>query len=180
MHWSKLLLLFAGLLVFTKGSQYFTAVKILLNARFKKASGELKNSDELPEYLERLLPRYDIKLQSLGFAFSHLQLFDDSLVSNYSQHWKVVYFNQANKCYASLVIAPLPDALEPVKAEFSNIFSDGNALATISGAEHDIIGEIPNAIVNDSHAVTLEEQYQSHIDKLVSLGRESIIQRSGI
>jgi len=174
MNPAKIILFIAGFFVFAKASQYFMVVKNLLNLRFKKADGEIKQLNELPKYLETLLPSYDTKLQNLGFSLSHLHLLNTCVVSNFSQQWNLVYFNEDNNCYANAIISPLPETHEPVKVEFNNIFSDKSRLTTLNGTECYIIGEVPNAIIHDPCAPTLEQQYTAHIEKLKSLNRESI------
>jgi Zn-dependent protease len=174
MNPTKIILLIAGFFVFIKASQYFMVVKSLLNLRFKKADGEIKQLNELPEYLAALLPSYDIKLQNLGFSLSHLRLLNTCVVSNFSQQWNLVYFNEDSNCYANAFVSPLPETHEPVKVRFNNIFSDKSRLITENGIEYDIICEVPNAICYDPCAPTLEQQYMAHIEKLKSLNRESI------
>ncbi|MFC1677102.1 site-2 protease family protein [Planctomycetota bacterium] len=170
----KIFLFIVGVFVFTKVSQYLMIVKNLLNLRFKQVDGELKELNELPDYLEELLPRTDIKLQSLGFSLSHLHLLQGWIVSNFNQQWNVVYFNKDNNCYASVIVSPLPEMHEPVKVEFKNIFSDQSKLITQNGTESDIVDKVPNVILHDPCAVTLEQQYSAHIEKTNSLGGESI------
>lgn len=174
MNTTKIILFTAGFFVFMKASKYFMFVKNLLNLRFKKADGEIKQLNELPEYLGTLLPSYDIKLQNLGFSLSHLHLLNTCVVSNFSQQWNLVYFNEDNNCYANATVSPLPETHEPVKVEFNNIFSNKSRLITKNGVEYDIIGEVPNAIFYDPWVPTLEQQYMAHIEKLKSLNRESI------
>lgn len=171
---TKIILFVAGIFVFTKVSKFFMVVKVLLNLRFKKADGEIKQLNELPEYLEKLLPRYDIKLNNLGFSLSHLHLLNTCVVSNFNQQWNIVYFNKDNNSYANVTVSPLPERHEPVKVEFNNIFSDNSRLITQNGTECDIIGEIPNVIFYDPCVPTLERQYTAHIEKLKGLNRDSI------
>jgi Zn-dependent protease len=170
----KIILFVVAFFLFTKVSQYFMVVKSLLNLRFKKADGEIKQPDELPEYLAMLLPGYDARLQNLGFSLSHLHLLNTCVVSNFSQQWNIVYFNEGNNCYANVIVSPLPEAHEPLKVEFNNILSNKSRLITQNGTECDIIGEVPNAIFCDAYVPTLEQQYMVHIEKLKSLNRESI------
>jgi len=174
MNPTKIILFIAGFFVFIKASKYFMVVKSLLNLRFKKTDGEIKQLNELPQYLKTLLPSYDIKLQNLDFSLSHLHLLNTCVVSNFSQQWNLVYFNENNNCYANATVSPLPETHQPVKVEFNNIFSDKSRLVTQNGTECDIIGEVPNAIFCDPWAPTLEQQYMAHIEKLKSLNRESI------
>jgi Zn-dependent protease len=170
----KILLFIAGVFIFTKVAQYFLVLKSLLNLRFKKAGGELKQLNELPDYLGKLLPGIDAKLRNLGFSLSHLHLLDSCVVSNFSQHWGIVYFNKDNNCYADVIISSMPERYEPVKVDFSNIFSDNTRLTTSNGMECYIIGENPNVIFNDPCVPTLEQQYMAHIEKLKGLNRTSI------
>lgn len=142
--------------------------------RFKKADGEIKQLNELPKYLDTLFSSYDVKLKKLGFSLSHLHLLNTCVVSNFSQQWNLVYFNEGNNCYANVIVSHLPEAYEPVKVEFNNIFSDISRLVTVNGVECNVIGEIPNTILYDSYAPTLEQQYTTHIEKLKTLNRESI------
>lgn len=170
----KIILFIAGFFIFTKVVQYFSVVKSLLNLRYKKAGGELKQLNDLPEYLAKLLPYYDEKLHNLGFSLAHLHLFDSFIVSDFSQHWNVVYFNEDNKCYAAVFVPLIPETHEPVKVEFNNIFSDNTRLTTYNGIEGNGIGEVPNVVFNDPCAAAIEQQYTSHIEKLKTLNRDSI------
>jgi Zn-dependent protease len=174
MNPAKILLFAAGFFIFLKAAQYFLTVRTLLNLRFKKADGELKQPNELPEYIEKLLPSCDAQLRNLDFSLSHMRLLDYCVVSNFSQHWSIVYFNENNKCYANVFVPLLPEKHEPVKVEFNNIFSDNTRLTTHNGIEYDVIDHIPNVILNDPCAPALEQQYISHIEKLKALNRNSI------
>jgi Zn-dependent protease len=170
----KILLFAAGFFIFLKAAQYFLAVKALLNLRFKKADGELKQTNELPGYLEKLLPSCDAQLRNLDFSLSQLHLLDSCIVTSFSRQWNIVYLNKNNKCYANVIVPLLPERYEPVKVEFNNIFSDNTRLTTHNGIEYDVIDHIPNVILNDPCAPTLEQQYISHIEKLKALNRNSI------
>ncbi len=170
----KIILFVAGFFAFIKAAAYLFTLKNLLNLRFKNSDGWLKQPNELPEYLEKLLPVYDIKLQNLGFSFSHLHLFDNYVVGSFSQQWNVVYFNEDNNTYANVTISLLPEKHEPVKVQFNNIFSDNSRLTTQNGIESDMIVDVPNIILNDPYAPTLEQQYMAHIEKLKSLNRKSV------
>ncbi len=174
MNPAKFILFMACFFVFAKALQYFMILKNLLSLRFKKVDGEIKQLNELPEYLETLLLDIDIRLQKLGFSLSHLHLLDSLLVSNFNQQWNIVYFNEDNNCYANVIISPLPDIHEPVKVEFNNIFSDKSRLTTPNGTQCDVIDEVPNVILNDPFAPTLQEQYTAHAEKLQNLNRKSI------
>jgi Zn-dependent protease len=174
MNPTKILLFVAGLFIFTKVVKYFFVVKMLLNLRFKKADGQLKEPNELPEYLGKLLPGCNAKLCNLGFSLSHLYLLDSCVVSNFSQQWDIVYLNKNNNCYADMFVSLLPEKHEPVKVEFKNIFYDNTRLTTQNGIEYDVIDNIPNAILYDPWAPTLEQQYTAHIEKLKTLCRSSI------
>ncbi|MBN1437613.1 MAG: site-2 protease family protein [Sedimentisphaerales bacterium] len=170
----KILYFVVGFVVFMVGFRYFSIVKNLLNFRFRRPSGELKEREDLPGYLEELLPWYENKLAELGFEFSQLYLIDSCIVASQSQSWNLVYYNEESGCYAELVVKPMPEAYEPVGVAFSSDFSDETHLATSSGMETDIIGELPNTILHFPRPVTIEEQYKTHLEKLKSLGREGI------
>jgi Zn-dependent protease len=174
MNPSKIFLFVAAFYIFIRAAQYILTVKALLKLRFKKADGELKQSNELPEYLVKLLPECDVKLRNLDFSFSHLRLLDSSIASSLSKQWNIVYLNKNNNCYANVFVSPMPESHEPVKVEFNNIFSDNTRLTTHNGIECDIIDKIPNTILNDPCAPTLEQQYISHIEKLKALGLNSV------
>jgi hypothetical protein len=47
MNPTKIILFVAGVFVFTKAAQYFMVVKALLNLRFKKADGEIKQPNNM-------------------------------------------------------------------------------------------------------------------------------------
>jgi len=173
MHLLKFSLFLAGLYAVYKLLQYVLTVNALLGLRFKRASGELRAPQELPEYLRGIFDTYRLQLERLGFRFSHAQMFDNLLVSAFSRQWNMVFFND-NNSYANITISALPEPYEAAKVEFLSIFTDGKKLVTVNGAAHNIIGEIPNTTIVDPYAVTLEEQLNAHIEKLDSPGRRTV------
>jgi len=174
MDLTKIIIVVAGFFVFIKGASYLGILKLLLSLRFKRAEVEAKEFSELPDHIAALLPRYDTHLQNLGFSIFSLNLLNPVIVSSFNQVWSVVYLNPDNNIYASLSVSPTPEKHEAIKTDFSSLFSDGSWLTTRNELDIEIIGEMPNAILNDPCAPTIEELYQGHIEKLESLNREPI------
>ena len=164
----------AGFLAFFKLLVYGILTKKLLGVRFKKSDCELHDLSELPSYLRALFDTYEKELAGLGFDFSHAQIFDETIVSEHSRRWNLVYFNPAEKCYATVSVSPLPDQNAPAKIEFLSFFSDDHRLLTVNGIAHDIIGDIPNTTLIDPYAETLEKQFQAHLSQLANMQPEKV------
>ncbi|MHC4639252.1 MAG: site-2 protease family protein, partial [Planctomycetota bacterium] len=161
-----------GFLVAIKLLTYGLLVKALLGIRFKKGDCVLHDLSDLPSYLKDMFDVYEEKLVNLGFVFSHCQICDEIVVNTHSKKWDVVYFNSTEECYASVCVSPMPDQNYPAKVEFVSFFSDGSKLLTINGMAHEIIDVLPNIILVDPYAESLELQFQSHIARLSELKHE--------
>lgn len=169
----KFLLFLAGLYAVYRLLQYVLTVNALLGLRLKRASGELKEPQELPEYLRGIFETYRLQLEHLGFRFSHAQIFDNLFASAFSRRWNMVFFNDNNTC-ANIAVSALPEPYEAAKVEFVSIFTDGKRLVTVNGSAHNIIGEIPNTTLVDPYAPTLEGQLNAHIEKLDNLALPTV------
>ncbi|HUS72549.1 MAG TPA: site-2 protease family protein [Sedimentisphaerales bacterium] len=159
----------AGILVFFKLLLYGISIKRLLGIRFKKGDCELHDLSELPSYLRELFDAYEKELEGLGFHFSHTQIFDEPVVSEHSRRWNLVYFKPAEKCYATVSVSSIPDQNALAKVEFATVFSDDHKLITLNGMAHDTMGNIPNTIVMDPYAESLEKQFQAHLGEFARL-----------
>lgn len=164
----------AGFLVFFKLLFYGIVIKRLLGVRLKKCDCELRDLSEVPSYLRELFYTYEKELVDLGFQFSHTQLINESVVSEHSMQWNLVYFNSAEICYANVSVSTIPDITAPAKVEFASVFSDDHKLMTVNGIAHDIIGDIPNTTLIDPYAETLEKQFQAHLGQLANLQPEKV------
>lgn len=165
-----------GFLAFFKLLHYALLIKGMLGLRFKKAGGELRSRADVPSYLLELFGIYEQQLAALGFEFYHCQLWDEPFVSPHSKRWNLVSFNSDNECYACITTSLLPEPHDPAKVEFITFFADHSKLITTNGVSHGVVGEIPNTILIDPYAETLEEQYKAHIERLQELaGQKSPI-----
>lgn len=164
MDMKLLLLFFIGFFVFTKLLRYVLLVKWLLGLRFKKGDFELRSSDEIASHLKELFDIYEDRLINLGFSFSHCQSIDE-VVLPHSKKWNKVYYNAKERCYGCASISLMPDQNFPVNVEFITFFDDGDKLITINGRDFDFIAELPNSILVDPYAATLEEQFLAHVEK---------------
>lgn len=170
MNIAMLLVYVAGAFVFLKLINYGLLVKALLGLRFKDGGCRLCQDDEMPGYVRELLHYNARELENRGFVYSHSQLCDMPIVSEYSKRWNVVYFEPNRRCYACLSVAQTPDRNAVIKVEFSSHFADGKLLLTVNGLAHEMLGSIPNTIVIDPYAVDIENQLKAHLTQLEKLG----------
>lgn len=161
-----------GFLAVIKLLTYGVVVRTLLGVRIKKGDCELCDLFDIPSHLKDLFDTYGSKLAHLGFSFSHCQITDETIVTAHSKRWNVVYFNSTEKCYASVIVSPMPDQNFPVNIEFVSFFSDNHKLVTTNGMAHGIIGEIPNVSLLDPYADSIEKQFQVHLAELSKLKQE--------
>lgn len=159
----------AGFLAVFKLLSYGILLKILFGTRFKKGDCELRDLSEVPCYLRELFDTYEKELVDLGFQFSHAQLINESVVSEHSMKWNLVYFNPDEKCYATVSVSSIPDQNAPAKIEFLSCFSDDHKLLTLNGLAQDIVGDVPNTTLIDPYAETLEKQFQAHLGQLANM-----------
>jgi hypothetical protein len=159
----------AGFLAFFKLLVYGIVIKKFLGIRFKKGDCELRDLSEVPSYLRELFDTYEKELVDLGFQFSHTQLIHETVVSEHSTKWNLVYFNSVEICYATISVSTIPEITAPAKVDFASVFSDDHNLITVNGMDYEIIGEIPNTTLIDPYAETLEKQFQAHLGELARL-----------
>jgi Zn-dependent protease len=166
--WQGILVL-AALLIFIKVLQYGLAVYAFMGVRFKKSRCSLTDESTVPDEIKNVCDPYCKQLQAMGFEYSHWQLVDECFGTDYSKKPAVVYFNPAEKSYASITPS---DAMVPwhtCDVSFTTVFADGTSLKTFSGSVHGVLGEFPNAVLQDAYNENLQNQWSLHLSRLGQL-----------
>jgi Zn-dependent protease len=169
MNFGLLVLYLAFFFLFFKIVTYVIVVRRLLGLRFKKGDCRLCEKAEVPSHVKTLLEANSDGLAKLGFCFSHYQMIDEPLASAHSKRWNAIYSDTSKHCYADVSVSPMPDQNSPIKVEFVSHFSDGQKLLTVNGIVHDIIGNVPDTLLIDPYAESLEKQFLVHAGELAKL-----------
>ncbi|HBG25702.1 MAG: hypothetical protein A2Y10_20515 [Planctomycetes bacterium GWF2_41_51] len=161
-----------GFFVLIKIISLIGALRMMLKLRFKKGNCTLCEAADVPDYLKNLFDEYAAKLNELGFEFSHYQIAEEFVISEYSKRIIAVYFNPSIMCYAEMQSSMLINQNAPVKFAFVSLFSDGYSLYTLNCSAHDLFGEIPNTTLIDPYSPTIEGQFQAHLEEHNKLKRQ--------
>lgn len=87
------------------------------------------------------------------------------------KRWQALLYNKQFSTFAAAIAPALPAPGNQATIYFYTFLEDGVLLLTLNGLSHGIIGKMPATILQDSYAVTVEEQWQTHQTKLKELAR---------
>ncbi|MFB2924079.1 MULTISPECIES: site-2 protease family protein [Aerosakkonema] len=152
-----------GLLV---GAGYFLIFQRLLNVTLQYSKITIDRDNKTPDYVKELFKMPVNEIKKLGFQFCcYCQ--EETIFAE--KRWQVLLFNKNCQTFAHAVMSALPDRGNQANISFYTYFEDGVVLLTMNGLVHSIIGEMPATIIQDPYAVTTEEQWQAHQEKLDEL-----------
>ena len=168
--------LVGGVLVIYFLLYVFTAQNILGHV-LKKPRIKIIERSHCPQYLKDLFESKEKELIDLGFSYIYCIVTDHLYVKKYPQKYAFVYYNQKEKSYAELTESDAADNVIPIHVTFSTHFADGKRLLTFNGLKHSVMGTLPDTILHDAYAETLEKQFRSHLEHLAATaGRECEIE----
>ncbi len=156
------LLYFAGIFIFLKVAQIAATANNLRNIRFKYGDSNVIEVDTVPEHIRHFFEQQAKQITNLGFNFSHCQLADEPVSSDYSKVYEFIYFHPEHNSYANLVQHEAPDKISPIKYEFSTILDDNSIITTLNGILHCSFNT-PNVQYYDHYVDSVEKQFQLHI-----------------
>ncbi|MGA1868812.1 MAG: hypothetical protein ACMUJM_09705 [bacterium] len=148
---------------------YGTCISTLLKIRMRHVDSKLSEREDEPPYLKEVYAPYENELSGLGFAFSHCFLVDTPWINKNSKKFISVFVNHEKRSYATLSTSNQPEVINTCNVEFITYFPDGHQLSTVNGISHTIIGSLPRVTMQDPYTESLEKQWQTHTEALVTL-----------
>lgn len=146
--------------------RYISAAQYILGLALKKPQIEIIDRSDCPEYLRRFYETEEKQLIHLGFRYAYCLRIDELYVKKHPKKYIFVYYHQAEKTCASLAASNTADPFMPVYVDFTTLFTNGKRLLTYNGVSHLILGTLPNTILTDAYAETVEKQFQFHLRQL--------------
>jgi len=147
---------------------YVSTAQSILGYVLKKPRIKIIERSDCPGYLRDFFSIKEKELIELGFTYIYCMLIDDLYVKKYPQKYMFVYYNQKEKSYAELTASDAADNVIPIQVEFATLFAGGKRLRTLNGLKHGVMGTLPNTIINDPYAETVEKQFQFHLEHLAA------------
>ncbi|GAX45050.1 peptidase M50 [Tolypothrix sp. NIES-4075] len=130
---------------------------------------QVQTADKVPVYLKKLFKTAIAELEQFGFKpCSYLQV--EEMVKRYpSTTWEILLYHKALKTYAKVAIRRPVEPINLFDVEFYTVFQDKTVLLTMNGKQYNVVGEIPNYIIQDSYTASISVHWQAHQDKLSQL-----------
>jgi Zn-dependent protease len=149
--------------------RYILVAQGILGFMLKKPSSQLINRSDCPRHIQEFYAIKEKELLEMGFHFYCCHTTEDMLVKKHSLRYYFVYYHPEKKTYASLSASPEADHYFPFRVSLSTYFKNGKKLETVNGIRHLIMDTIPDTILQDAYAESLEKQlaaHQAYLNKL--------------
>ncbi len=148
---------------------YVLTAQNILGVALKKNNAKIIPRSEVPGYLTEFYEINETQLLNLGFSYLFCILTEDILMKEYPQRYIFMYYNPQEKTYASLTASDAADYWMPFQVSFETHFKNGKKLVTFNGLKHSVIDTIPNTILIDAYAETLDKHFQFHLQHLAGV-----------
>lgn len=155
---------------------FFVALRVVMLAyaalqlrriKVKRMAARVCHPSDIPVTHQSLLRPGVAFLERAGFQFSHCEendgMYDEGLPVT---QWALMFFHPTQQTWARLSNPDVPERFRPFAAEFQTELANGLRLITVDGLEHTMPGEMPNTVLRDAHACSIEQQWQAHLDLL--------------
>ena len=148
---------------------YLITFQQLLKIALQYERYEIKTPTAVPQYLKQLFKQPIQELKQLGFKGRCYLQVEDMFSPNLPKKWGVLLYNQDFRSYALLQIRRFGEPFNLFEIDFLTFFKNRILLYTLNCKAHGIIGNIPQAIVQDPYSHSTEIHWQFHIDKIDQL-----------
>ena len=155
---------------------FFVALRVVMLAyaalqlrriKVKRMAARVCHPSDIPVTHQSLLRPGVAFLERAGFQFSHCEendgMYDEGLPVT---QWALMFFHPTQQTWARLSNPDVPERFRPFAAEFQTELANGLRLITVDGLEHTMPGEMPNTVLRDAHACSIEQQWQAHLGLL--------------
>jgi Zn-dependent protease len=154
--------------------RYILVAQGILGFMLKKPACQLIPRSDCPPYIQEFYASKEKELLDMGFFFYYCHTTEDMLVKKHSLRYYFVYYHPEKKTYASLSASPEADHYFPFRVGFNTYFQNGKRLSTVNGIRHLIMGTIPDTILQDAYAASLEKQLAVHLAYLNNIDDREI------
>lgn len=130
---------------------------------------EIQPSETVPAYLKTLFKQPVTELSQLGFKFCNFLLVNPMIKLDFPKDWEILLYHPVHKTYA---IVGIRQGIEPThlfSTTFFTYFKDRTLLITLNGTSYGLLGEIPNAVVEDPYTPDTRIHWQAHEARLQQL-----------
>ncbi|MBE9010359.1 peptidase M50, partial [Pseudanabaenaceae cyanobacterium LEGE 13415] len=146
--------------------KYVMTFQQLMKIRLKFSRYQIVPGSSVPDYLKDL---FQIPIASLKlFEFrpvSYLEV-EPTVKLGATKQWELLLYNKALKTYANVGIRFPIESFHLFNIDLITVLPDQTLLYTMNGISDSILGELPNAILQDPYSDQFSVQLQTHQDKL--------------
>lgn len=154
--------------------RYILVAQGILGFMLKKPACQLIPRSHCPQYIQEFYAGKEKELLEMGFHYYYCHSTEDMLVKKHALRYYFVYYHPEKKTYASLSASPEADYYFPFRVSFNTYFQNGERLSTVNGIRHLIMDKIPNTILQDAYAESLEKQLAVHLAYLNNIDDREI------
>ena len=151
------------------GLRYLLMFLHLKKEKFQYAEYTLKPSREVPKPIQQVFQSAIQELAPLGFKPCSYRQVRPIFQIQPSTVWSLLFYHPSHKTYAEVDLRLLIESFNCFEITFVTFFRDKSLLLTLNGRLHGVIGEIPNATLQDAYAPDAATQWQFHQTKLREL-----------
>ncbi|HYS10206.1 MAG TPA: site-2 protease family protein [Myxococcales bacterium] len=164
------MLALAGVLIGLQALRFILIMHNALRTRVRKPGMRLVPAESVPLHVRDGLQPPIAELIALGFEPAGWVCADRATCLGGDPLHLAWLFHPAERACASVAFADIPDSLNLYSVTLRT-FADGTrSVVTLNGISHANLGAIPEAVLADPYAATLEGQWQEHRQAVVRSG----------
>jgi Zn-dependent protease len=156
--------------ILLKIAVYLIIFQRLIGFTLQYPAYAIKESENIPDYIENIFQSAISQLQQFQFEFCHYLDINSIFAGN--KKIGILLYNPNYESYLTLSIAFPPNKNVPINLTCYSFFQDNTCLITFNGEGDSLLGKMPDTIIQNIYAVTLEEQWQTHIRKLQEISQK--------
>lgn len=149
--------------------QYLTVFLRIKKSTLQYTQFFLVPPKEVPQHFKTTLSIAIAQLKALGFQQEQYIQTEPVFKMWSATNWSVVLINPEKNTCATVDINFFSESVSLFKFNFYSFLTDDTVLVTMNGEKHGFLGDMPQFIVEDSYAVDLFSQWQTHQAKLEQL-----------
>jgi Zn-dependent protease len=156
--------------ILLKIAVYLIIFQRLIGFTLQYPAYAIKESKNISDYIENIFQSAISQLQNLQLEFCHYVDIDDIFAGN--KQLGMLLYNPQHESYLTLSIAFPPNKHAPINLACYSFFQDNTCLITFNGEGDALLGKMPDTIIQNIYAVTLEQQWLYHLRKLQDIAKQ--------
>ena len=166
MHYLLYLFGFYGIIIFI---QYLVVFLRLKKASIQYPTYTLTTIEQVPKHFQKVFLHQIGQLQALGFDDCEYLQIEAMFKQSSFFDWGVLLLNQECHTCAVVSIKFFSESVDLFKINFYSFLDGDRVLLTMNGDKHGLVDAMPGFFVEDNYAVNIDEQWQTHQQKLAEL-----------